>query len=286
MTPALEVLATGPLSTVQDLGRPGLAGVGVGVSGAADRGSLRLANRLTGNEEGAACVEVTLGGFAARALRDVTVAVTGAPCPVTVGHRGEAVNAVLRVRAGETLALGAPGAGLRSYVAVRGGIAVEPVLGSCSTDQLSGLGPAPLGVGTRLPVAEPSGPLPPIGFAPVARPPGDELTLRVAPGPRDDWFAEGALATLLSKPYTVTAESNRVGIRLDGPELTRARAEELPSEGMVAGALQVPPSGRPTLFLADHPVTGGYPVLAVVVSSDVDVAAQARPGARVRFVHR
>ncbi|MFF5990299.1 5-oxoprolinase subunit C family protein [Prauserella flavalba] len=283
MSVGLEVLETGPLSTVQDLGRPGLAGIGVGVSGAADRGSLGLANRLLGNDESAAAVEVTLGGFAARARRDLTVAITGAPCPVTVDGRGAATNALVRVRAGALLRLGVPERGLRSYVAVRGGIAVEPVLGSRSTDVLAGLGPDRLSPGAMLPVGPPPGRCPVTDFAPVAELPADELVLTVVPGPRADWFADGALEALLSEPYTVTAEANRVGIRLDGPELKRSRDEELPSEGMVVGALQVPPSSRPTLFLADHPVTGGYPVIAVVVSGDVDKAAQARPGMRLRF---
>ncbi|PXY32402.1 biotin-dependent carboxyltransferase family protein [Prauserella muralis] len=283
MTPGLEVVGTGPLSTVQDLGRPGHAGIGVGASGAADRGALRLANRLVGNEENAAAVEVTLGGFVARALRDLTVAVTGAPCPVKVGGRGEAANAVLRVPEGAELRLGVPERGLRSYVAVRGGVAVEPVLGSRSTDVLAGLGPDPLREGVVLPVGEPPSTWPPVGFAPVAAPAEEELLLTVVPGPRADWFAGEALATLLREPYTVTPESNRIGIRLDGPALDRVRDEELPSEGMVTGALQVPPSSRPVLFLADHPVTGGYPVIAVVVAADVDRAAQARPGMRLRF---
>lgn len=276
-----EVLATGPLSTVQDLGRPGLAGIGVGVSGAADRGSLRLANRLVGNDEGAAAVEVTLGGLQVRARGDLTVAFTGAPCPATVDGRVVPVNTVLRVPAGAHLRLGRPERGLRSYLAVRGGIAVEPVLGSCATDTLAGLGPVQPRPGAVLPVGEPPRAFPVVDAAPV--PAGDDLVLAVVPGPRDDWFADGALAALLSEPYEVTAESDRVGMRLCGPALARARGGELPSEGMVSGALQVPPSGQPTLFLADHPVTGGYPVIAVVVAADVDRAAQARPGQRLRF---
>ncbi|MEU6643743.1 biotin-dependent carboxyltransferase family protein [Saccharomonospora sp. NPDC046836] len=283
MSHGLEVLATGPLSTVQDLGRPGLAGIGVGMSGAADRSSLRLANRLVANVEGAAAVEVTFGGFAAVARRDLTVAVTGAPCPVTVGRRAAALNTVLRVPAGAELRLGLPERGLRSYLAVRGGIAVDPVLGSRSCDLLSGLGPPPLRPGTVLPVGPAPRQYPATDFAPAVCLPVEEIELAVVPGPRADWFAESALATLLSEPYEVASQSNRIGIRLDGPALARVRDEELPSEGMVVGALQVPPSSRPTLFLADHPVTGGYPVIAVVVAADVDRAAQARPGMRVRF---
>ncbi len=284
MTPsAVEVVATGPLSTIQDLGRPGLAEIGVGTSGAADRGSLRLANRLCGNDESAAAIEVTLGGLAVRARCDLVLAVTGAPCPVTVNRRGEAPNSVLRVPQGAEVRLGTPDRGLRSYLAVRGGIAVEPVLGSRSTDVLSGLGPEPLRPGAFLPVGTPTHGHPPIDVAPV-RPPGkNEITLDIVAGPRDDWFTADALSTLTGRPFDVTADSDRVGMRLDGPELTRRDTAELPSEGMVAGALQVPPTGRPTLFLADHPSTGGYPVIAVVRSAHVDTAAQARPGQRIRF---
>lgn len=278
----LEVLATGPLSTIQDLGRPGLAGIGVGTSGAADTASLRLANRLVGNDEDAAAIEITCGGMAVRATRDVTVALTGAPCPVTVDGRGAAANAVLRVAAGTELRLGVPTRGLRSYLAVRGGIDVEPVLGSRSTDVLSGLGPDPLAPGAVLPVGAAPARFPVVDAAPVAEHP-EEIVLRVQPGPRADWFTEEALTALVSAPYEVTAESNRVGMRLDGPVLERSRHEELPSEGMVTGALQVPPLGTPTLFLADHPVTGGYPVIGVVVAPDVAKAAQARPGQRIHF---
>ncbi|MEV0089257.1 biotin-dependent carboxyltransferase family protein [Saccharopolyspora sp. NPDC050642] len=279
----LEILATGPLATIQDLGRPGLAGIGVGRSGAADAGSFRLANRLVGNDESAAAIEVTFGGLAVRATRDLTAAVTGAPCPITVDGRGAAVNSVLWIPAGAELRMGVPGCGLRSYLAVRGGVAVPPVLGSRATDVLAGLGPQPLAGGAVLPVGPPPDRFPQVDVAPVAVCPADEIVLSVAPGPRHDWFVDDALTTLVSKPYEVTADSNRIGMRLDGPALDRSRTEELPSEGMVAGALQVPPSARPTLFLADHPVTGGYPVIAVVAAADLDAAAQARPGQRIRF---
>jgi biotin-dependent carboxylase-like uncharacterized protein len=174
---------------------------------------------------------------------------------------------------------------LRSYLAVRGGVAVEPVLGSRSTDSLSGLGPEPLRAGTLLPVGD-TGELPPI-HVDQAPPPGRRAgVLRVLPGPRDDWFAPGALEALCGRPYVVSQDSNRVGVRLHGPELVRAREGELPSEGMVTGAVQVPPSGQPIVFLADHPPTGGYPVIAVVLTADLPVAAQLRPGDPVRFTIR
>ncbi|GAB2760016.1 biotin-dependent carboxyltransferase family protein [Salinifilum aidingensis] len=279
----LEVLSTGPLATVQDLGRPGLGHIGVGTSGAADRGALRLANRLLANPEGAAAVEVTLGGLELLARGPVTVALTGAPCPLSVDGRGAAMHAVLRLDAGSTLRLGRPERGLRTYLAVRGGIAVEPVLGSRSTDVLAGLGPERLAAGALLPVGPAPAAFPCVEQAPVPGPADGVLELRAVPGPRADWFTADALRVLFGAEYAVTADSDRIGMRLSGPQLTRSCGGELPSEGMVAGALQVPPSGTPTLFLADHPVTGGYPVIAVVPAADVDRAAQARPGQAVRF---
>ncbi|WP_433500185.1 biotin-dependent carboxyltransferase family protein [Sphaerimonospora sp. CA-214678] len=284
----LEVLATGPLTTVQDLGRPGRAHLGVGRSGAADRGALRLGNRLLANPEGAAALEVTLGGLRVRARGHLVVALTGAPCPATVveaSGRGRVIGhqSVEHLPDGATLWLGVPVRGLRTYLAVRGGLAVPEVLGSRSTDTLAGLGPERPSPGSLLPVGPPPPVHPTVDLAPLPWPDLGELVLELLPGPRDDWFRPGALRALCAEPYEVTADSDRVGIRLRGPRLERLRDGELPSEGMVPGALQVPPSGRPTLFLADHPVTGGYPVIAVVRDRDVDRAAQARPGQRVRF---
>lgn len=271
----LEVVCPGPLSTVQDLGRPGLAALGIGRSGAADRGSLRLANRLVGNAESAAGIEVTLGGLSVRAHGDLVVAVTGAPCA--------AMNSPLHLADGTVLTLGAPHRGLRSYLSARGGVDVPPVLGARSTDILAGIGPDPLEAGSVLAVGTDVVGDPLVDVAAVPEPAEGVVDLAITPGPRADWFAAGALETLATQTYDVTSESNRIGMRLAGPALARARDDELPSEGMVPGALQVPPSGVPTLFLVDHPVTGGYPVIAVVRSSDLDRAAQARPGQRLRF---
>jgi biotin-dependent carboxylase-like uncharacterized protein len=192
------------------------------------------------------------------------------------------MNGPIHVRTGQTLEIGMPAAGLRTYLAVRGGIDVPPVLGSRATDTLSGVGPTRPATGTRLPVGRAVDGYPVVDLAPVRGFP-DETVLRIIPGPRDDWFSPAALTTLCSARYEVTADSNRVGARLDGPALERAIHREMPSEGMVAGALQVPPNGQPVLFLADHPVTGGYPVIAVVTDQDIDRAAQLRPGQSVRF---
>jgi biotin-dependent carboxylase-like uncharacterized protein len=287
---ALEVLAPGPLTTVQDGGRPGLGALGVSPSGACDRRSFHLANRLVANPEEAAALEVTFGGLGLRARGDVELSTAGARCPIVLeDHRGAHElphDAVLWVPSGATVRLGAPEAGLRTYVGVRGGVAVEPVLGSRSTDVLAGLGPAPLRAGDVLPVGPDPADLPTVELAPVPDPPGGDLELRVLLGPREDWLGDAGLTALLARTWTVGSESNRTGMRLEGEPVPRAREGELASEGMVRGAVQVPPSGLPVLFLADHPVTGGYPVPVCVVEDDVDVAAQARPGQRLRFVLR
>ncbi|MFC6696335.1 biotin-dependent carboxyltransferase family protein [Nocardioides daphniae] len=275
------MLHAGPLATVQDLGRPGLAKIGVGASGAADRGAFTLANRLVGNPEDAAGIEVTVGGFSASPTEDLVMAVTGAPVPVWVDERREGCNAVLRVRAGQTIRLGVASSGVRSYLGVRGGIAVPAVLGSRSTDMMAHLGPAVLEDGVRLPV----------GAAPTTCPTVDQAVtrgatggrLRVIMGPRDDWFTAESRRALVTEPWTATAVGDRIGIRLDGPVLQRAVSRELSSEGLVRGALQVPPRGHPTLMLSDHPVTGGYPVIAVVVDADIDRAANMRPGDTLFF---
>ncbi|MGW2462810.1 biotin-dependent carboxyltransferase family protein [Streptomyces argyrophyllae] len=280
---ALVVVRAGALTTVQDRGRPGHAHLGVPRSGALDGPAAALVNRLVGNPPDAAVLETTLNGCALRPRSTVTVAVGGAPCPVTVGGRPAAWGAPVVVQAGELLDVGTATAGVRGYVAVGGGVAVEPVLGSRATDLLSGLGPAPLTDGTVLPLGAPAGPPARVDGVPQPGPPA-ELVLRVTLGPRDDWFTGRAVRDLTTRAYRVSAASNRIGLRTEGPPLERARTGELPSEGMVLGAVQVPPDGRPVVFLADHPTTGGYPVIAVVRAADLPSAAQALPGTPVRFV--
>lgn len=280
---ALGVVRAGALTTVQDLGRPGHAHLGVPRSGALDGPAAALVNRLVGNAPEAAVLETTLNGCAVRPRSAVTVAVGGAPCRVRVDGRPVAWGAAVRVPAGALLDVGAAGSGVRSYVAVSGGIAVEPVLGSRSTDLLSGLGPPPLTDGTVLPLGRPTRLHARVDVAPQPAPPA-ELVLRVTPGPRDGWFTPAALRAFTSRAYRVSPASNRIGLRTEGPALERAVTRELPSEGVVLGAVQVPPDGRPVVFLADHPTTGGYPVIAVVRATDLPAAAQAVPGTPVRFV--
>lgn len=272
----IEVLDPGPFATVQDCGRAGLAALGVPRSGAFDRAALRAANRLVGNPPDAAAIEVTFGGLTVRCSAAATLALTGAPCP------GFASGTAVSLAAGTTIRLGTPPLGVRSYLAVRGGIAADPVLGSRSTDTLSGLGPAPLRRGDLLPIGTSvPGPVSDALVPPPARRP-----LRVVLGPRDDWFTPAAAAALTATVWQVRPDSNRIGIRLDGPPLDRAGHGELASEPALPGALQVPPDGRPILFGPDAPVTGGYPVIAVVTDADLDLAAQLRPGDGVRFALR
>ncbi|WP_053657026.1 biotin-dependent carboxyltransferase family protein [Streptomyces sp. MMG1121] len=282
MTVRLTVVRPGALTTVQDLGRRGHAHLGVPRSGALDAPAMALANRLLGNAPGAAVLEATLTGCALRPDHTVTVVVGGAPCPVTVDGRPAAWGAPVRVPAGAVLDAGGVTAGVRAYVAVAGGIAVEPVLGSRSTDLLSGLGPAPLRAGDVLPLGVPGSPEVPADLAPWPAPP-PELTLPVRLGPRTDWFTPAALRTLTSATYRVSQHSNRIGLRTEGPPLERVPGGELPSEGMVLGAVQVPPDGRPVVFLHDHPTTGGYPVIGVVAETALAAAAQAAAGTPVRF---
>ncbi|MFC7497455.1 MULTISPECIES: biotin-dependent carboxyltransferase family protein [unclassified Nocardioides] len=279
---SLEVLATGPLVTVQDRGRRGLAHLGVPRAGALDVPAAELANRLVGNDADAAVLEVLLGGLSLRADAGCWVAVTGAPVPLGVDGSARAHASAEWVPAGSTLTLGTPPRGLRSYVAVAGGVAVEPVLGSRSTDTLAWVGPPQVEAGARLPVGEPSGLPRPLDTPRVPR--GGPL--RVSAGPRADWFDDDALDRLCATTYVVSADSDRIGLRLDGPPLPRRRPGELASEGMVLGAVQVPPSGVPVVFLADHPPTGGYPVLAVVDEADLWQCAQLRPGDELRFTRR
>lgn len=288
----VEVVRAGALTTVQDLGRPGWAHLGVPRSGALDEPALRLANRLVGNPAGAAGLEITVTGCALRLPAGGTVAVTGAVARLRVAGEPVELRMAVTVPAGAVVEVGPARRGVRSYLTVAGGIDVPPVLGSRATDTLSGLGPAPLRDGDVLPVGEasPTGDVPPNGDGPLTGdvppvgdvpPAGAELHLTVRLGPRDDWFTPAAIETLLGTAYTVSPMSNRVGVRLTGAALTRAVAGELPSEGVVLGAVQVPADGQPLIFLADHPTTGGYPVIAVV--EDVSPLAQARPGTTLRF---
>lgn len=262
---ALLVVEPGVATTVQDAGRPGHAHLGVPASGAVDPGLAALVNRLVGNRPGAAVLETT-GGLVLQTRQPVLIA--------------SSVEGTARsVQSGSTVVVPAGHGRVWHYLAVRGGVAVEPVLGSRSTDTLSGLGPAAPRAGDMLPVGpDPGGVVDP-GHAPLRPLPP---IVRLLPGPRADWFEPASLVRLAEAAWTVTAAS-RVGVRLTGVALQRSVERELPSEGLVRGAIQVPPDGDPVMMLADHPTTGGYPVIAVVHPDDVAVVAQTSAGQPVRF---
>lgn len=276
----LTVLDPGLLTTVQDRGRVGLAHLGVPRAGALDAPAAALATRLVGNPPDAALLETTMTGAAIRVDRALTVAVTGARCEVRVDGRPVPFAEPVSLRAGAVLVVGPAREGVRSYVAVAGGLDVPPVLGSRSTDTLAGLGPARLRAGDVLALGPAPGPPAPLDVAPLRTGAGP---LRLLLGPRASWLGPAGLAALATASYAVSPNSDRVGLRLTGPPLDLLETRELPSEGVVLGAVQVPPSGRPVVFLHDHPVTGGYPVVAVVHPDDVPRCAQLRPGDQVRF---
>lgn len=276
---SLRVRDVGPSVLVQDLGRPGWAHLGVPRSGALDAPAAALAQRLVGNPPEAACLEVLLGGLVVTSDEGLWVAVTGAPSVVEVAGRPVGFGVAVWLPAGAELRLGRPATGLRTYVACAGGLLVEPVLGSRSTDTLGRVGPPVVSAGDVLPTGPASGPPRPLD---TPRPPATG-PLRVTPGPRADRVSGDAIDLLCGTSYTVSPDSDRIGLRLVGDPLPLTRTDALPSEGMVLGAVQVPPDGRPVVFLADHPTTGGYPVVAVVEQADLWQCAQLRPGERVRF---
>ena len=263
---ALRVVRAGPRTTVQDLGRRGYAHLGVPAAGAVDAGSMHAANAAVGNPVGTAVLESTLGGDVLVATDTVTLAVVGS-------RDGDGVT---HLDPGAELRLGRA-AGVYVYVAVAGGIDVPPVLGSRSYDTLSRLGPPPLSAGDLLRVGNTTG----VSYA-APRPDGEGGPLRVVPGPHLDRTPPATFDALCATGWTVSAHSDRVGLRLSGERLDAGIAG-IASEGLVAGAVQLPPDGNPVVFLANHPVTGGYPVIAVVAAADIGRAAQTRPGSPLRF---
>jgi biotin-dependent carboxylase-like uncharacterized protein len=275
----------------QDLGRPGHEDQGVGDSGALDRVALVEANICVGNDQGAAALEICLGGFSLKTDRPVTLAVTGALTPLAVRTAGgrrywAPFGRPFALEAGDEVTLEAPSAGTRSYLSLRGGFRTESVLGSASTDTLGKIGPAPVVQGAVLvPAGHASGPLDLVAWTPKRLPKaGETIMLDVVLGPRTDWFAETSIDLLFAQSWVVTAESNRVGMRLAGAHpLARCVTAELPSEGTACGAIQVPPNGQPIIFLADHPLTGGYPVIGMLARHHRDLAGQAPAGATIRF---
>jgi antagonist of KipI len=283
----LTVLRPGMLTTVQDLGRWGHQDRGVPVAGPMDLYSHRLANRLVGNEDGAAALEITLVGPELRADRAVVCAVAGASFVLTAAGRPVDMHRAFVLQPGETVRFGNRGEGARATLAVRGGIDMAPVFGSRATSLISRMGPfggRALLAGDLLPV----GPLPDetrdIAPFPLAMPHGG-ARVRVIPGPHVAMFNPAALDTLLHARYVITPSSNRMGYRLAGPALEHADDGEILSDATPIGSLQVPASGQPILLMADRQTTGGYPKIATVISADLPTVGQLAPGDWIEFAH-
>lgn len=279
---SIQVIDPGPLTTIQDRGRPGWAHLGVPRGGALDRWAAALAVRLVGGAPEDAVLETTMGGVTLKTSRAVTFAVTGARCEVRVGTRAVGHAEPVTAPAGSLLTVGPATSGVRSYLAFAGGLAVEPVLGSRSTDTLAWVGPPRLAEGQVFDLGRaPRQPRTPEVVVVRDR----QRELHLLRGPRADWVDAAGWRDLDGASYTVAADSDRIGLRLSGPVVARPSGE-LPSEGIVLGGVQLPASGQPLVFLADHPTTGGYPVIAVVEDGDLDLCAQLRPGDVVRLLVR
>jgi KipI family sensor histidine kinase inhibitor len=267
----------GFLSFVQDAGRLGLAGLGVPRAGAADPYAMRVANRLVGNDDDAAVIEATARGPALRFSAPAHAAVVGT-AEVTVDGRSVPTATVVPVGAGQTMTIGVERRGLRSYVAVSGAIDIPTVLGSRSSDVLSGLGAGALVGGDVLglgPTGRPRGTVRPVDVS------GAPSALRVVVGP--DPFPPAALPRLFGVTWEVGPSSDRIGVRLRAAVSLEVPTAGIDSRGMVTGAIQVPPDGQPIVLLCDHATVGGYPVVATVVTADLGVLGQLRPGDAVRF---
>jgi biotin-dependent carboxylase-like uncharacterized protein len=305
MANVLEVVNPGPLATLQDLGRTGWMKYGVPPSGALDQEALVVANLLAGNPEGAPGIEITYGNFTARALAPLVAACAGAWAPIQVDGVPVSPWAAFSVAPGQIVNIGTPVWGVRAYLALRGGIAAHPVMGSVSTYIRGALGGID-GQGRALragdviatpdPPASPSAVVAPAGsvtaraVAALAKrqaalaSTGRAMAVRVVMGPQDDHFRDAGRRTFATEEFTLTSKADRMGLRFEGPAIEHARGADIISDGMPPGAIQVPGDGVPMIMLADRQTTGGYPKIACVARVDLDLLAHLRPGDRVRFV--
>ena len=281
---SLLVEAPGVLSLVEDQGRPGLGRLGVSSSGAFDRIAMRQANAILGNDPSAGVIEVLGGGLIVRAERAHVVAVTGGTGPLSVDGDPVAHGRSLLLDQGQQLHVDTITAGIRAYVGVSGGVELARELGSASRDTLAGLGPPPLEAGQRLEVGTPHQTPSTEDVRSLTE--AGQLTLGVVLGPRADGFSADSVRLLLESGWQVSPASDRIGVRLSGPVLHRTRLGELPSEPCLRGSIQVTAEGLPIVLGPDHPVTGGYPVIAVMADADTDRLGQARPGQILRFRSR
>ncbi|MGA7757038.1 MAG: biotin-dependent carboxyltransferase family protein [Ilumatobacteraceae bacterium] len=266
--PALRVVQAGFATTVQDRGRRGLTHLGVPTAGAVDRRTHDLMNRLVGNPPDAATIE-TMGALILEALRPLVIASSTDASRHTIA-------------AGTRLRVDVPPGSVWAYLAVRGGIDVDPVLGSRSQDTLGGIGPAAIDVDSLVPVGPDPGTTLAVDHAPLRG--SAEARVRVWDGPQHDWFI-GGIQSLIRRPWRITSELSRVGVRLEAGEFDRSTRSQpqMQSIGLTPGAVQITPAGEPIVMLANHPTTGGYPVIAVVEPADLADVVQTRPGSLVQF---
>jgi antagonist of KipI len=285
----IQVLAPGLQTTVQDLGREGFGPIGVSPSGAADPISLRLGNRLVGNDEGAAGLEMMLLGGTFMFPEGAVVALTGSDFGATLGDARIETGTSVELQPGQTIRLGPTSSGARCYLCVRGGIAVVPFLDSASTHILSGLGGfdgRPLRKGDVLRIGSVAKnqsfrerTLSPEATARFS----DRRALRVTPGPQIDWFSESSVQSFYSDTYRVSEQANRMGLRLEGSAVTPRSTGQMITEGVSLGAVQVPPGGSPIILFVEQQTTGGYPKIANVIAADLHRVGQLRPRDEIRF---
>lgn len=283
----IMVQSPGAFTTVQDLGREGFGAMGVSPSGAADAISLRIGNRLVENPETAAGFEMTLVGGTFKFPDGAVLALAGSDFGAALDGVPVKVWTSVQARPGQTLRVGPTRDGARCYLCVQGAIAVQPLMGSASTHVLSGLGGwqgRALRKGDRLPMGEPAARFRERTVAASAL---ERLTprkvLRVTPGPQSDLFSESSQRLLCETTYRVKEESNRVGIRLEGTPIARSSDEEMITEGVSLGAIQVPPGGHPIIVFVEQQTTGGYPKIANIISADFHTVGQLRPRDEIRF---
>lgn len=284
---SIQINFPGPLTTVQDLGRNGYKKDGFGTSGVMDRRAAITANRLVGNDDNAAVLETTVFGFKATVLDRTVICLTGATFPCKLNGAPMPMNTAIEVFPGDTLDMGVATVGCRGYLAVRGGFDVPVVMGSRSTNlkcRVGGFQGRKLSAGDILPVC-PAPKMDKSKLSSFAVTPyfGNRVTVRAVLGPQSDRFSQSAIDTFFSSEYTVTPQSDRMGVRLNGAPVLAEKGVDIISDGIVFGNVQVPKSGRPILLLADCQTTGGYAKIATVISADLPTLGQLRPGDKISF---
>ena len=283
----LCVGAAGPATTIQDLGRRGWQRYGVTTAGAMDPVALRIGNVLVGNPPGTPAIELVMqGGSFSLGESTTRIALTGADMPMTIDGSPAAAWRSHRLQAGQTVRIGPARDGVYAYLALAGGFALAPVLGSFSThlrSAMGGFGGRALQPGDELPLAGTAAPSGGERRLPAADHPRPRHTFRVVPGPQDDYYTSAGMRTLLTSEYVVSSQADRMGIRLSGPPIEHAKGFNIISDGIAEGSIQVPGAGEPIVLLADRQSTGGYPKIATVISVDVAALAQCPPGTPIRF---